>query len=595
MKMHRFPKLFSHRSGPRKSRADSSSSRRPAKPKSLERCNALRNVSYEFSPSSSASSSSQSPEESQSASSLDLYGGKTTSFRVDGTEGEFQLICEAFGFSGIDDFAISQEDYEAMKVGSSSPGMISKKLEPLCQETEFHCDGVVKYSYGNGNIRAIDVINRKMEGLPVRNLENSFGVASKQLGVTCDFDHAKRCRGVSELSKRLEDGVTFIDKLSVRSKPSHMNGIKGARPTIVVPDWDTSTGFLQERDPCIPKFQNRFFSNNEDTEVVSRDRTEQEKDARVEMMTTEENRALSESCSFSSNEDDSSSSMTEPMSSISSNERHGRAIYDWQKGELLGRGTFGSVYEGIADGGFFFAVKEVSLLDQGEDGKQCVFQLEQEIALLSQFEHENIVRYYGTEKKGTHLCIFLELVTQGSLLRLYQKYDLRVPQVSGYTRQILHGLKYLHDRDVIHRDIKCANILVHTNGLVKLADFGLAKASKLNEVKSCKGTAFWMAPEVVRSKGYGLAADIWSLGCTVLEMLTRRFPYFGLEYMTALYKIGQGVRPDVPDTLSSDARNFILQCLQIDPSLRPTAAELLDHPFVKRPLSSSAHSFGWQF
>ncbi|XP_042064285.1 mitogen-activated protein kinase kinase kinase 1-like [Salvia splendens] len=569
MKMHRFPKLFSHR------RPDSSSSRRPAKPRKLERSNALRNVTYEFSPSTSSSSS---PEESQRASSLDSYAAKTTSFRVDGTEGEFEVICEAFGFSGIDDFAISPEEYEAMKLGSSSSSS-GKKLEPLYREIEVDCDDVVQYSYGDGYIGALDVIHRRMEGLCVGNLDNSYG---KKLGE-------------SGVSKRLEDGVNYSDKLRVRSKASRMNDIKGARPTIVVPNWDTTTGFLQESDPCIPKFQSRFFPNNGETEGVGWDRTGQETGARIGGLTIEENRALSESCSFSSNEDDSSSSMTEPLSSISSNDRYGRVIHDWQKGELLGRGTFGSVYEGIADGGFFFAVKEVSLLDQGEDGKQCVVQLEQEIALLSQFEHENIVRYYGTEKKGSHLCIFLELVTQGSLLRLYQKYDLRVPQVSNYSRQILHGLKYLHDRDVIHRDIKCANILVHTNGLVKLADFGLAKAAKLNDVKSCKGTAFWMAPEVVRSKGYGLAADIWSLGCTVLEMLTRRFPYFGLEYMTALFHIGQGVRPDVPNTLSSDARDFILQCLQVDPTLRPTAAQLLNHPFVKQPLSSSSHSVGWQF
>ncbi|XP_042057300.1 mitogen-activated protein kinase kinase kinase 1-like [Salvia splendens] len=569
MKMHRFPKLFSHR------RADSSSSRRPAKPRRLERSNALRNVTYEFSPSTSSSSS---PEESQRASSLDSYAENTTSFRVDGTEGGFEVICEAFGFSGIDDFAISPEDYVAMKVGPSYSSS-GKKLEPLCREIEVDCDDVVQYSYGDGYIGGLDVIHRRMEGLCVGNLDNSYG---KKLGE-------------SGVSKRLEDGVNYSDKLRVRSKAARMNGIKGARPSIVVPDWDTKAGFLRESDPCIPKFQSRFFSNNGETEGVGRDRTEQEKGERIGGLTIEENRALSESCSFSSNEYDSSSSMTEPLSSISSNDRYGRVIHDWQKGELLGRGTFGSVYEGIADGGFFFAVKEVSLLDQGEDGKQCVVQLEQEIALLSQFEHENIVRYYGTEKKGSHLCIFLELVTQGSLLRLYQKYDLRVPQVSNYTRQILHGLKYLHDRDVIHRDIKCANILVHTNGLVKLADFGLAKAAKLNDVKSCKGTAFWMAPEVVWSKGYGLAADIWSLGCTVLEMLTRSFPYFGLEYMTALFHIGQGVRPDVPNTLSSDARDFILQCLQVDPALRPTAAQLLNHPFVKQPLTSSSHSVGWQF
>ncbi|KAK2983712.1 hypothetical protein RJ640_002239 [Escallonia rubra] len=155
----------------------------------------------------------------------------------------------------------------------------------------------------------------------------------------------------------------------------------------------------------------------------------------------------------------------------------------------------GGCHFGCSDG-FFFAMKEVSLLDQGDQGRQSIYQLEQEIALLSQFEHENIVQYYGTDKDDAKLYIFLELVTKGSLLSLYRKYTLRDSQVSAYTRQILHGLKYLHDRDVVHRDIKCANILVDANGSVKLADFGLAKATKLNDVKSCKGTAFWMAPEV---------------------------------------------------------------------------------------------------
>ncbi|BAT89761.1 hypothetical protein VIGAN_06081100, partial [Vigna angularis var. angularis] len=92
------------------------------------------------------------------------------------------------------------------------------------------------------------------------------------------------------------------------------------------------------------------------------------------------------------------------------------------------------------------------------------------------------------------MYIFIELVTKGSLRNLYQRYTLRDSQVFAYTRQILHGLKYLHDRNIVHRDIKCANILVDANGSVKLSDFGLAKAIKLNDVKSCKGTTFWMAP-----------------------------------------------------------------------------------------------------
>ncbi|KAK0578538.1 hypothetical protein LWI29_011877 [Acer saccharum] len=232
------------------------------------------------------------------------------------------------------------------------------------------------------------------------------------------------------------------------------------------------------------------------------------------------------------------------------------SITYWEKGELLGRGSFGSVYEGISDDGFFFALKEVSLLDQGSEGMQSIYQLEQEIALLSQFEHENIVRYFGTDKDESKLYIFLELVTKGSLLNLYQ------------------------------RDIKCANILVDASGYVKIADFGLAKATKLNDVKSCKGTAFWMAPEVVNNKnqGYGTPAYIWSLGCTVLEMLTRQIPYSHLECMQALYQIGRGVPPPVSYLLSKDAREFILKCLQTNPSDRPTAAQLLDHSFVNRPL-----------
>ncbi|KAF8030373.1 hypothetical protein BT93_E2727 [Corymbia citriodora subsp. variegata] len=304
----------------------------------------------------------------------------------------------------------------------------------------------------------------------------------------------------------------------------------------------------------------------------------------------------SSSCSFFIINDEDSSSTTTTPRNISPGGTFRRIITNFHKGQLLGRGSFGSVYEGITDDGCFIAIKEVSLLDQGDMGWQTILYLEQEIALLSQFEHENIVHFLGTSKDDFNLYIFLELMTKGSLANLYQTYHLRDSQVSSYTRQILSGLKYLHDRNVVHRDIKCANILVHANGMVKLADFGLAKATTLNDVRSCKGTAFWMAPEVVNAKnrGYGLPADIWSLGCTVLEMLTRRVPYFPLEWMQALFRIRRGEPPPVPDSLSIDARDFILQCIQVEPDDRPTAAQLLDHKFVKRPvptLSGSASPY----
>ncbi|XP_062221867.1 mitogen-activated protein kinase kinase kinase 1-like [Phragmites australis] len=282
---------------------------------------------------------------------------------------------------------------------------------------------------------------------------------------------------------------------------------------------------------------------------------------------------------------ESTSHDIEHLISPSPHRRFKRTITSWLKGQHLGSGSFGSVYEAISDDGFFFAVKEVSLLDQGLNAKQRILQLEHEISLLSRLEHENIVQYFGTDKEDGKLYIFLELVTQGSLAALCEKYRLQDSQVSAYTRQILNGLNYLHRRNVLHRDIKCANILVDASGLVKLADFGLAKEmSILSQARSSKGTVYWMAPEVAKAKPHGPPADIWSLGCTVLEMLTGRVPYPDMEWTYALLKIGRGIPPEIPDTLSEDARDFIIRCVQANPNDRPSAAQLLEHPFVHRPL-----------
>ncbi|KAK3419867.1 hypothetical protein EUGRSUZ_G00623 [Eucalyptus grandis] len=182
------------------------------------------------------------------------------------------------------------------------------------------------------------------------------------------------------------------------------------------------------------------------------------------------------------------------------------------------------------------------------------------------------------------LRIFLELMTKGSLATIYHKYNSRDSQVSVYTRQILNGLKYLHDQNVVHKDTKCANIPVDASGSVKLADFGLAKATEMNVAKYFEGTHLWTAPEVfknVDNRSYGLAADIWSHGCTVLEILTREGQYSDFKPQ-ALEKIRKGEPSPLPKSLSKDARDFIRRCLRRNPKNRPSAAQLLDHPFVKK-------------
>ncbi|KAK8673720.1 hypothetical protein V6N13_112037 [Hibiscus sabdariffa] len=257
----------------------------------------------------------------------------------------------------------------------------------------------------------------------------------------------------------------------------------------------------------------------------------------------------------------------------------------WRRGRLLGRGTFGHVYLGFnSESGQMCAIKEVRLVSDDQTSKESLKQLNQEINLLSQLSHPNIVRYYGSELGEEALSVYLEYVSGGSIHKLLQEYGaFTEPVIQNYTRQILSGLAYLHGRNTVHRDIKGANILVDPTGEIKLADFGMAKSmTACATMLSFKGSPYWMAPEVVmNTNGYNLAVDIWSLGCTILEMATSKPPWHKYEGVAAIFKIGNSKdMPEIPDHLSSEAKSFIRLCLQREPSARPTALQLLDHPFI---------------
>ncbi|KAI3825429.1 hypothetical protein L1987_06916 [Smallanthus sonchifolius] len=267
----------------------------------------------------------------------------------------------------------------------------------------------------------------------------------------------------------------------------------------------------------------------------------------------------------------------------------------WKKGRLLGRGTFGHVYLGFnSESGQMCAIKEVKVVADDQSSKESLKQLNQEITLLSRLLHPNIVQYYGSELGEETLSVYLEYVSGGSIHKLLQEYGpFREPVIQNYTRQVLSGLAYLHGRNTVHRDIKGANILVDPNGEIKLADFGMAKhITNCTSMLSFKGSPYWMAPEVVmNTNGYNLAVDIWSLGCTVLEMATSKPPWGQYEGVAAIFKIGNSKdMPEIPDHLSNDAKSFIKQCLQRDPSLRPTASRLLDHPFIRDQATTSVAS-----
>lgn len=268
----------------------------------------------------------------------------------------------------------------------------------------------------------------------------------------------------------------------------------------------------------------------------------------------------------------------------------------WIRGKLIGKGSFGRVYLAFNVGtGEVIAVKQVEIPKTASDllnehQHDMVESLYSEIMMLRDLDHENIVQYlgYGHDETEGMIHIFLEYVSGGSVasrLALQGAFD--EPLTTYFTRQICAGLEYLHARHILHRDIKAANILVEVDGVCKISDFGLSKkndyeeAYDVNSRMSLRGSIYWMAPEVVKNEPYSAKVDIWSLGCTVLEMLTSERPWISLNQIAALYNLGKLNAPALPDNISNCAKDFLKQCFIIDPVKRPTATELLNHPFLK--------------
>ncbi|KAI4990688.1 hypothetical protein ZWY2020_039059 [Hordeum vulgare] len=263
----------------------------------------------------------------------------------------------------------------------------------------------------------------------------------------------------------------------------------------------------------------------------------------------------------------------------------------WRKGEMIGSGAFGQVYLGMnLDTGELLAVKQVLIGSTNatrEKAQAHIRELEEEVKLLKNLSHPNIVRYLGTVREEGTLNILLEFVPGGSIQSLLGKLG-SFPEavIRKYTRQILQGLEYLHSNAIIHRDIKGANILVDNKGCIKLADFGaskqVAKLATMTAAKTMKGTPHWMAPEVIVGSGHTFSADIWSVGCTVIEMATGKPPWSQqYQEVALLFHVGTTKsHPPIPEHISPEAKDFLLKCLQKEPELRSSASDLLKHPFV---------------
>uniref|UniRef100_A0A8C5FI57 Mitogen-activated protein kinase kinase kinase 4 n=1 Tax=Gadus morhua TaxID=8049 RepID=A0A8C5FI57_GADMO len=265
-----------------------------------------------------------------------------------------------------------------------------------------------------------------------------------------------------------------------------------------------------------------------------------------------------------------------------------KVTFKWQRGNKIGEGQYGKVYTCInVDSGELMAMKEIRF--QPNDHK-TIKETADELKIFEGLKHPNLVRYFGVELHREEMYIFMEYCDEGTLEEV-SRLGLQEHVIRLYSKQITTAINVLHEHGIVHRDIKGANIFLTSSGLIKLGDFGCSVKLKNNshtmpgEVNSTLGTAAYMAPEVItraKGEGHGRAADIWSLGCVLIEMVTGKRPWHEYEHnFQIMYKVGMGHKPPIPEKLSTEGKDFLGHCLESEPRRRWTANMLLDHPFVK--------------
>jgi hypothetical protein len=261
---------------------------------------------------------------------------------------------------------------------------------------------------------------------------------------------------------------------------------------------------------------------------------------------------------------------------------------DWIQGKILASTGHREVCECLLDNGTQKAVKIYHCPNVQDGTIQQIYTLNNEIILLSQITtHKNIVQYYGSRwNEGfVRIEIFMELISDGtSISTLYTRSELSLNEIQHFTHEILLGTQHLHSVSVVHGNIKGANVIVGNDGSVKLSDYGISKS--INSICSSvaiKEIPFWMAPEVLKDdSNYSSQSDVWSVGCTVVEMFTGKPPWPNdtLSNSTSfVFQMGEGKITPLISSLPPDAVNFVRSCLVRNPEERPPCLELLKLPF----------------
>uniref|UniRef100_A0A4W5MTC4 Mitogen-activated protein kinase kinase kinase kinase n=1 Tax=Hucho hucho TaxID=62062 RepID=A0A4W5MTC4_9TELE len=266
-------------------------------------------------------------------------------------------------------------------------------------------------------------------------------------------------------------------------------------------------------------------------------------------------------------------------------------LNDYELIHRIGSGTYGDVFKARNIKSSAMAAIKIVKLDPGDD----ITSIQQEITMMKECKHKNIVAYFGSYHRNTKLWICMEYCGGGSLQDIYHVTGpLKEKQIAYICRETLQGLYHLHETSKMHRDIKGANILITERGDVKLADFGVAAeiSASVAKRKSFIGTPYWMAPEVAaveKKGGYNHLCDIWAVGITAIELAELQPPMFDLHPMRALMLMSKSSfqPPRLKDKTkwSAGFHSFVKMSLIKNPRKRPSSETLLQHPFVTQLLT----------
>jgi NIMA (never in mitosis gene a)-related kinase len=267
------------------------------------------------------------------------------------------------------------------------------------------------------------------------------------------------------------------------------------------------------------------------------------------------------------------------------------SINDFEQVKEIGSGSFGTVLlvKRKTDGEIY-AMKRVKVSKMSIKDRENALN---EVRMLASLRHTNVIDYKEAfyDEESTTLNIVMEHADEGDLANKIKNHKTSkkyIPEADiwSYLIQLIHGLKSLHTKKIMHRDLKSANIFLTKNGVVKIGDLNVSKLVKLQFLYTQTGTPYYASPEVWSEKPYDFKSDIWSLGCIIYEMTALK-PPFRAQSMEALYKsIMRGVYEPIPNIYSKELRDIIATILQIDPSKRPHCDGLLNNSLIKKKMDS---------